>query len=73
MFFFRTAGWFYCSGREAGGANVGSIKPEDMYTVPEDAKRFVEETKIDALAASFGTAHGFYTVAPKLDLQGLRK
>ena len=60
-------------GREAGGANVGSIKPEDMYTDPEDAKRFVEETKIDALAASFGTAHGFYTVAPKLDFARIEK
>ena len=60
-------------GREVGGANVGSIKPEDMYTDPEDAKRFVEETKIDALAASFGTAHGFYTVAPKLDFARIEK
>ena len=60
-------------GREAGGANVASIKPEDMYTDPEDAKRFVEETKIDALAASFGTVHGFYTVAPKLDFARIEK
>lgn len=60
-------------GREAGGANVGNIKPEDMYTDPEDARRFVEETQIDALAASFGTSHGFYTVAPKLDFARIEK
>lgn len=34
----------------------------EMYTVPSEAKVFVETTGIDALAVSVGTAHGVYTV-----------
>lgn len=48
-------------------------KQEDMYTDPELAKRFVEDTKIDALACSFGTAHGIYKVKPKLDFDRIIK
>ncbi len=48
--------------REGGGAGGASI-----YTEPALAKRFVEETGIDALACAFGTAHGFYNSTPKLD------
>jgi fructose-bisphosphate aldolase class II len=53
-------------GREAGGSDAGG-PVEDLYTDPELADRFVKETGIDALAASFGTAHGFYKVKPQLD------
>lgn len=45
-----------------------SEEPGQIYTDPEDAGRFVEETGIDALACSFGTAHGLYLTKPKLDL-----
>lgn len=31
-----------------------------IYTVPEEAKQFVEETGIDTFAAAIGTAHGIY-------------
>lgn len=48
-------------------------RAEDLYTDPELAKRFVEETDIDALACSFGTAHGLYTEKPKLDLARIEK
>ena len=37
------------------------------YTDPMEAKQFVEETKIDALACSFGTTHGIYLAKPQLD------
>lgn len=57
-------------GRE-GGAEAG--KPEDKYTDPALALRFVKETGIDALACSFGTAHGLYKVAPKLDFERIQK
>ena len=40
--------------------------PEDFYTKPDEAKRFVEETGVDALAISFGTVHGVYKTTPKL-------
>lgn len=46
---------------------LGAYKPEDFYTKPEEAKRFVEETGVDALAISFGTVHGVYKAKPKLD------
>ncbi|MEG0911774.1 MAG: class II fructose-bisphosphate aldolase, partial [Ruthenibacterium sp.] len=44
-----------------------------MYTKPEDAKRFAEETQVDALAIAFGTVHGVYKGTPKLDLPRLEK
>jgi len=37
------------------------------------AKKFVAETGIDALACAFGTAHGLYLKAPKLDFARLDK
>ncbi|MHC1771849.1 MAG: ketose-bisphosphate aldolase [Flexilinea sp.] len=40
---------------------------EDLYTDPDLAKKFVDETGIDALACSFGTVHGIYLREPKLD------
>lgn len=52
---------------EAGSEESVGGKAEDYYTVPEEAKAFVEETGVDALAIAFGTAHGFYTEQPKLD------
>ena len=52
--------------REGGGGNDTSI-----YTDPDAAVRFVESTGIDALACAFGTAHGFYKDAPKLDFERL--
>lgn len=54
--------------REGGGAGDTSI-----YTDPDAAKSFVEKTGIDALACAFGTAHGFYKSAPKLDFERLSK
>lgn len=50
---------------ETGGNSEHS--KEDIYTDPLLAKKFVNETGIDALACSFGTAHGLYRDEPKLD------
>lgn len=41
---------------------------EDVYTDPDLAKSFVEETGVDCLAIGFGTVHGIYLKEPKLDL-----
>ncbi|WP_426350435.1 class II fructose-bisphosphate aldolase [Alloiococcus sp. CFN-8] len=46
---------------------------DDCYTNPEQAKIFVEETGVDALAISFGTAHGIYLQKPVLDLDRITK
>lgn len=59
-------------GREAGSEASGK-KTEDSYTDPDLALKFVEQTGIDALAASFGTAHGFYKEKPKLDFDRIGK
>lgn len=56
-------------GAREGGGEGG----EAIYTDPELAKEFVEETGIDALACAFGTAHGVYLTQPKLDFDRLKK
>ena len=43
-----------------------------VYTDPELARQFCEETDIDALAPSFGTAHGIYKSKPVLDLERVK-
>ena len=50
--------------REGGEAASGPV-----YTDPEQAVEFCKETGIDALAPSFGTAHGIYKAKPMLDLE----
>lgn len=42
-------------------------------TEPVIAKRFAEETEVDALAVAIGTAHGVYRGTPKLDFERLRE
>lgn len=43
----------------------------DKFTKSEEAKLFVEQTKVDSLAIAIGTAHGFYKEVPKLDFERL--
>ena len=58
-------------GRRESGAGDDSGEKDDtkIYTDPRQAKIFVEETGIDALACSFGTTHGIYLTQPKLDFE----
>ncbi|EMF0277185.1 ketose-bisphosphate aldolase [Enterococcus hirae] len=53
---------------EGGAANI-------IYTDPEQAKQFVEETNIDTLAIAIGTAHGLYPKdkTPKLNIELLKE
>jgi ketose-bisphosphate aldolase len=45
----------------------------ELYTSPDEAAYFVEQTGVDALAVSVGTAHGVYLVRqPKIDYERLR-
>ena len=53
--------------REGGGGDDTSI-----YTDPDKAAEFVNETGIDALACAFGTAHGIYIKEPVLDFPRLK-
>jgi len=42
-----------------------------FFTVPSEAKAFVEDTGIDLLAVAIGTAHGIYKGEPKLQYERL--
>ena len=64
-------------------AELGKIWPgsEEMsaddrassLTDPEEARRFVQETGVDALAVAIGSAHGLYSFKPDLDLHLLKE
>lgn len=45
---------------------------EDLLTDPEEARYFLRETEVDALAVAVGTAHGFYKEEPEIDFSRLR-
>ena len=45
----------------------------DMYTKPEIAAKFIEETEADCLAVAIGSAHGVYKETPRLDIQRLKE
>jgi fructose-bisphosphate aldolase class II len=53
--------------------NVQVSAREAMYTDPEEARFFVEQTGIESLAIAIGTAHGQYAGEPKLDFDRLKK
>lgn len=52
-----------------GGAEEGVVVAKDaaMYTKPEDALYFANETGVDALAVSIGTTHGQYKSKAKIN------
>ena len=54
------------SGNENGDPSQG-IADESLYTTPDEARKFVQLTGVDCLAASFGTVHGLYRREPRLD------
>lgn len=56
-----------------GGAE-GDYKSVDvLVTSAEEAKRFAEETGVDALAVAIGTAHGNYRTQPELRIDRLKE
>lgn len=58
-------------GHVGAAYNPDDPSSESLYTVPEDAARFVRETGCDALAVAIGTAHGVYKEKPVLDIKRL--
>lgn len=61
-----------------GNASVGSISetgtdtdPGESLTVPDEVKKFVEITDVDALAVAIGTSHGVYKKTPELRIDRL--
>lgn len=58
------------------GGNEDGIKANidaSMYTEPKDALRFYEETGIDAMAISIGTAHGLYKGKANISFEKLKE
>ncbi len=58
-----------------GGSAIetgGTQEPESVMTDPMQAKDFVGQTGVDALAISFGNVHGSYKGEPELDLGRVR-
>lgn len=50
-------------------AKLGQSHSQKVFTQPDQAKKFVEETGVDALAIAIGTAHGFYKEEPSLQFE----
>ena len=48
------------AGEEDGIGAVGKLNHDQMLTSVADAKRFVQDTGVDALAIAIGTSHGAY-------------
>ncbi len=53
--------------------DVHVSEKDAMYTDPEEARYFVEQTGVESLAVAIGTAHGQYKGEPKLDFERLAK
>lgn len=59
-------------GHVGGGDEYKGPKNSDnIYTTPEEAKRFADLTEVDSLAVSIGTAHGAYKGTPVIDFARL--
>ena len=63
-----------------GNASVGSISetgvdvdPGESLTVPDEVRKFVDITEVDALAIAIGTAHGVYQKTPTLRIDRLQE
>jgi fructose-bisphosphate aldolase class II len=48
------------AGEEDGSGAEGVLTHDQLLTDPEEAARFVKDTKVDALAIAIGTSHGAY-------------
>ncbi len=51
--------------QEDGHGATGALSHDQLLTDPEEAERFVAETKVDALAVAIGTSHGAYKFTRK--------
>jgi fructose-bisphosphate aldolase class II len=58
---------------ELGIVGRGKVVEEYPYTDPEDARSFVKETGVDALAVGIGTHHGQYKAKTNLNFDVLEK
>jgi ketose-bisphosphate aldolase len=54
-------------------AKLGQKQDGKSFTQPEEARKFVELTGVDALAVAIGSSHGFYSKGPDLQIDLLKK
>ncbi len=57
----------------SGAQEASEADRKKFLTDPEEARRFVDETKVDALAVAIGSAHGLYKFKPNLDFDLLKE
>lgn len=57
---------------EASGSD-GAVDESTEFTDPEQARQFVEETKVDILAVAVGNVHGQYKGEPRLNFDLLQE
>ena len=61
-------------GHLGAGENYENHETSDsQYTTVEEAKKFAEETGVDSLAISIGTAHGMYKGIPEINFDRLKE
>ena len=64
-------------GHVGAGRNIGAAESagadDSRYTAVAGALRFAEETEVDSLAVSIGTAHGLYKGTPKISFARLEE
>src|SRR5688572_21841576 len=51
--------------QEDGHGATGTLSHDQLLTDPDEAERFVRDTKVDALAVAIGTSHGAYKFTKK--------
>lgn len=54
-------------------SNAKEENPEDTLTDPEEVKKFIGITDVDALAVAIGTSHGVYRSTPTLRIDRLKE
>jgi len=78
----KIIGWAHAKGVSVEGelGTIGGVEEniaarKILYTDPDSAKEFVEQTGVDALAIAIGTSHGAYKSAgaPRLDIDRLKE
>jgi fructose-bisphosphate aldolase class II len=63
------------AGEEDGSGAEGQLDHSQLLTDPEEAAKFVNDTKVDALAIAIGTSHGAYkfTRPPTGDILAIQR
>ncbi len=56
-----------------GGQEDGAMVAENMYAIPEECVRLVNETHVDFLAPALGSVHGPYHGKPKLGFKEMKE